>query len=167
MHAKNFFLKFKPLSNNCTNIVYPNICRSKYSSRTLIIKLKISNRTCFVNMLMLSTSPLSPSRLGGRNKPAVGLRCPAADGRCKRGPLRCEGDNDRRTESGEGLPLGFDSSQPFTHSPTAASSVSASVSTNLLFADMTGNAVLTLLLILYLSCAPGRVGTTVVLGISK
>ena len=119
-----------------------------------------------LSMLLLSTSPLSPSRRGDRNKPAVGLRCPAADGRCKRGPFGLKGDDDRRTESEEGLPLWFESSQRFTPSPMWASSVFASVSTNLLFLDMTSNAVLTLPLILYLSCAPGGVGITVVIGIS-
>ena len=65
------------------------------------------------------------------------------------GPFGLKGDDVRRTEPGERLPLGFDSSQRFTPSPTGASSVSASVSTNILCADMTGNAVLILVLILY------------------
>ena len=58
--------------------------------------------------IVSSISPPSPFLRGGQEKPVVGLHCPATDDRCDVGFFGLK-DDDRRVESGEGLPLGSDS----------------------------------------------------------
>ena len=86
-------------------------------------------------MIVSPINPFCPIRRGGRNKLVVGLPCGPPTAVLKVGPFGLKGNDDRRTESVEGLPLGFDSCQRFMPSPTVASSVFATGSTTPLFAD--------------------------------
>ena len=70
---------------------------------TFIIFMKSGNMPCSNGELIIldrfgvikdifwSTSPSCFFRRGGRDRPAVGLHCLAADGQCLSGPIRSEG----------------------------------------------------------------------------